>query len=159
VRRSLIALSVLFLLASAPAAQAGGFATAGLSSTPDGVAAGSPWVVDVTLLQHGVRPLEGVQPAVRISAGGEQRDFPAAPTGEPGVYRAKVVFPEAGEWRYEVLDGFIDQPHTFPSVQVAATTAADDGPAPGWLAGAGLALVAAVALMLVGSRRREPQVA
>ena len=142
------------------AAGAGGFATAGLSSTPEGVAPGQPWKVDITVLQHGRTPLDGLQPRVRIRSGDTTREFAAAPTGKTGVYRAEVVFPTAGRWDYEVLDGFIDEmPHTFPAVQIGGDGAvpaaaaqspaarrrppADDGGiAAGWLLAAGAALAA-----------------
>ena len=34
--------------------------------------------------------------------------FAAEPTGQPGVYRARVVFPSAGTWSYGVDDGFAE---------------------------------------------------
>ena len=39
----------------------GGWATVGMSSTPAGAKPGEPWVVDMTILQHGRTPLEGVR--------------------------------------------------------------------------------------------------
>ena len=167
---------VLALALLAPAlASAGGFATAGLSSTPDGVAPGKPWKVDITVLQHGRTPLEGVIPRVQISGGGVTREFAAEPTGKPGVYRAEVVFPKAGNWEYVVLDGFNDQaPHTFPAVRIGdgaaspaapspasapAPAPADGGIAAGWLWGAGAALALALVLLLVDRRRRRPGIA
>jgi hypothetical protein len=36
---------------------AGGWATVGLSSLPDGAQPGEAWVVDLTVLQHGRTPL------------------------------------------------------------------------------------------------------
>ena len=177
-RRPLLLFSLattLMLLAPAVAA-AGGFATAGLSSTPAGTAPGKPWTVDITVLQHGRTPLDGLTPRVQISsaAGDEFREFRAAPTGESGVYRAVVVFPRAGEWDYRVLDGFNDQmPHTFPTVRIgdgAAAPAApspepapvsapvsdDDGIAAGWLWGAGLTLLLALVVLLADRERRHP---
>jgi YtkA-like protein len=106
----------------APASSlAGGFATVGLSSLPDGARPGEAWLVDLTVLQHGRTPLEGVKPVVRIGhpGPGTARRFWAVPTGEPGVYRAKVVFPSAGEWTYSVDDGFT-QVHDFGTVRIAA---------------------------------------
>ena len=175
-RRSLLPFPIaLALVLLAPAlASAGGFATAGLSSTPDGLAPGKPWKVDITVLQHGRTPLEGVTPRVRISSATTTREFAAKPTGKPGVYRAEVVFPKAGEWEYVVLDGFNDQlPHTFPAVRIgdgAASPAApspasapapapapdDGGIAAGWLWGAGAALVLALALLAGDRLRRRP---
>jgi hypothetical protein len=131
VRRSLLSLPIaVALLLLAPAlASAGGFATAGLSSTPEGIAPGKPWKVDITVLQHGRTPLDGLTPRVQISSGDAAREFAAKPTGKPGVYRAEVVFPRAGRWDYRVLDGFNDQmPHTFPSVRIGDGAAAPAAP-------------------------------
>jgi hypothetical protein len=176
VRRSLLLfpLALAFALLAPAGAGAGGFATAGLSSTPDGVAPGKPWKVDITLLQHGRTPLEGMTPRVVISSGDATREFAAKPTGKPGVYRAEVVFPRAGQWDYVVLDSFNDaMPHTFPSVRIgdggAAIPAAappiqapapdDGGIAEGWLWGAGAALVLAFALLAGDRLRRRPATA
>src|SRR5919108_3978012 len=126
-------LAAALLLALPAAAGAGGFATAGLSSTPEGVAPGKPWTVDITILQHGRTPLDGLTPRVQISSasGDAFREFAAKPTGESGVYRAVVVFPKAGRWDYRVLDGFNDQmPHTFPSVRIGDGAAAPAAPSP-----------------------------
>src|SRR5918998_4214411 len=122
VRRSplLIPLALALALAAPPAAHAGGFATAGISSTPDRVAAGQPWTVHIEVLQHGRTPAEGLRPRIVIRSGDAVREFAAAPTGRPGVYRANVVFPAAGTWRYEVFDGFNDAlPHRFTPVRIA----------------------------------------
>jgi len=171
VRRVLIALPLALVLLIAPAAYAGGWATVGLSSTPAGTEPGTPWPVEITVLQHGVTPLEGVEPAVIISRGDARKTFAATPTGKPGVYRAEVVFPTAGRWSYVVDDGFIsERPHTFPAVQIGAETSApaaatggDDGgggPSAGWLV-PGVALLLAAAAVLARDRRRhrDPQAA
>jgi hypothetical protein len=177
VRRSLLLFPIVlaFALLAPVLAGAGGFATAGLSSTPEGVAPGKPWKVDITVLQHGRTPLEGVTPRVRISSADVTREFAAKPTGKPGVYRAVVVFPKAGNWEYVVLDGFNDQaPHTFPAVRIgdgaespAAPSPAqapapapappdDGGIAAGWLWGAGLVLLLALVVLLADRERRRP---
>lgn len=166
-RRVLIAVPLAVLLLIAPAAHAGGWATVGLSSTPAGTEAGTPWPVEITVLQHGVTPLEGVKPAVIITRGDARKTFAATPTGKPGVYRAKVVFPTAGRWSYAVDDGFIsERPHTFPTVQIDADTSAPapatsgGGPSAGWLV-PGVALLLAAAALLARNRRRHhhPQAA
>lgn len=164
-RRLLIAVPLLFL-ALASSAVAGGWATVGMSSTPEGVAPGKPWVVDMTVLQHGRTPLEGVNPSLTISNGDARRTFAAKATGKPGVYRVSVTFPSAGLWTYEVDDGFITgQPHTFKSVRIAApgptsTTADEGGLSLIWLIG-GLGLLAAAAALLLARRPRHhhPQAA
>src|SRR3954468_9988286 len=101
VRRALMATAVAAVgaaLALPGAAAAGGFATVGLSSLPDGTPPGRPWDVRLTVLQHGRTPMSNLRPVVRIrrAGGGPARDFAAAPAGRPGVYRARVVFPSAG---------------------------------------------------------------
>ena len=147
-------------------ASAGGFATVGLSSTPDGTLAGKPWKVELTVFQHGRTPLDGVLPKVVIrNEQGDTEVFDAVATGKPGVYRASVVFPTAGTWNYTVDDGFvaeIQQMHDFPPVEIgapAATTApAADGRPWGTAILAGLATGLLVALIsaLTMRRRREP---
>jgi hypothetical protein len=51
------------------------------------------------------------------------RTFAARPTGSPGVYRVRVFFPNAGTWRYEVFDGFVQyggaQTHRYAPVRIA----------------------------------------
>lgn len=99
------------------AASAGGWATVAMSSHPSKAKPGKPWVVDLTVLQHGRTPLEGVRPIfmIRNTKTGAERDFPAKATGKAGVYRATVVFARAGTWEYEIDDGF-SQVHTYAPV-------------------------------------------
>ena len=156
---------LLLLLIAAPAAQAGGFATVGLSSTPSG----TDWPVEITVLQHGRTPMDNVTPRVVIEQGRTTRTFAGEPTGRPGVYAAHVVFPGGGRWEYSVRDGFTDvMPHTYPAVTLpgrVATPASvpaaggDDGGVdlalliPGVLA----LLAAPVLLLLPRGRRRAPE--
>jgi hypothetical protein len=158
--RQLIALSILAAaLAVAGTANAGGFATVGLSSLPTGVGPGEPWDPDITIRQHGVTPLEGLTPTltIRNGASGESRDFTASATGEPGVYRAHVVFPETGSWDVAVATGWWGE----GSLTAGPFTIAGEpggGAEPGsfptrsLLVGAGLVVLLAVATL--GARRR-----
>jgi hypothetical protein len=133
VRKSLTIVSVAALVC-AGTALAGGWATVKLSSLPTGLSAGDPWVVNVTVLQHGLasQPLCCLTPTVTIrkvaarstsGKSGFSRTFRARPTGRAGVYRARVIFPSAGTWRYEVFDGFTQyggaRTHTFAPVKIA----------------------------------------
>jgi hypothetical protein len=115
--RLAIVAAVAGALIAPASATAGGWATVGLDPLPDGVGPGKTWEVELTVLQHGRTPLEDVRPRVIITRAGDRDVFPALATSEPGVYRAKVVFPSAGTWRYAVDDGFT-QTHTFPPVRV-----------------------------------------
>ena len=122
IRSTLVAAAALAAALIAPATTlAGGWATVGLSSLPDGARPGEEWVVDLTVLQHGRTPLEGVEPRMLLkpAKGGEEQAFTARPTERPGVYRARVVFPSAGEWSYSVDDDF-SQVHELGSVRIGA---------------------------------------
>jgi hypothetical protein len=120
--RKLIVLSALAAaLASAATAGAGGWATVGIDPLPDGVEAGGTWNTEITIRQHGQTPLDGLSPAVTIFEDGGATDmFSATPTGEPGVYAASVVFPEAGSWNVVVDSGFGDSRLTYGPVTVDA---------------------------------------
>jgi hypothetical protein len=167
--RAKLATFILAAALIAPAtATAGGFATVGLNPPPEEIGPGTPWVVDLEILQHGRTPLEGVEPSVIVTGGGDREVFPAEPTGKPGVYRAEVVFPGEGTWRYAVDDGFT-QTHTFPPVTIgsgdgtaAAGTAAagaqpDDGGPDIALALAIAAAAGFAAALVVTVVRRRPR--
>jgi YtkA-like len=163
-RLAIVAAAALAVGLSAPATSlAGGWATVGLSSAPDGIEAGEAWVVDLTVLQHGRTPLEGVHPVVRIGRPdrGTERSFRAEPTGEPGVYRARVVIPATGDWAYSVHDGFT-QVHELGSVRVGDGNSADSGAGGGigWPGAFGIAAAAGILAALGNAllrRRPEPR--
>jgi hypothetical protein len=147
-KRLLLVLAVAAV--AAPAASAGGWATVGLSSLPSGTGPGDRWSVDMTVLQHGQTPLEGIAPVLTIRNGdGETRSFTGTPTGTPGVYRAHVVFPSEGTWAYEVWDDF-SQTHTFTPVEITAP-----GSFPWLTLGTALALALGLAAAAVALLRRR----
>jgi YtkA-like len=116
-----IATALAVALTAPVTSLAGGWATVGLSSLPEGTQPREVWMVDLTVLQHGRTPLEGVQPRVLIreARGGDEKAFPAKPTERAGVYRAHVAFPSAGRWTYAVDDDF-SQVHQLGSVRIGA---------------------------------------
>lgn len=151
-RTLLSALVVALTLAGG--ASAGGFATVQLSSTPYGIAAGGTWSADLTVLQHGRTPLDGLSPTVTIANGSQEQTFPAAPTSKPGVYHAEVVFPSAGTWTWTIWDGFT-QTHTYAPVVVGSADGGAGGDVePGWwLAGIAAAVVLFLATASLARRR------
>ena len=134
-RRSLIVAAAVALVC-ASTALAGGWATVRLSSSPKGLSADEPWLVNITVLQHGLasQPLCCLKPTVTIrrvapvrstaAAVKESLTFRARPTNRTGVYRARVVFPDAGTWRYEVYDAFTTyggaRTHKFAPVKITS---------------------------------------
>lgn len=124
-------------LVTAGAASAGGWATVGLSSLPDGTPPGKPWDVEITILQHGRTPLADISPSVTIrnQSTGEELVHVARATDRVGIYRARVIFPTAGIWSYEVYDGFTQyggaQTHTFAPVTIGAAAGLSAAARPG----------------------------
>ena len=148
IRTAAAALAITGLLALPAGATAGGWATVGMSSTPDGLGAGQTWNVELEILQHGRTPLADVHPTVTIGSGDRSQTFTTRPAGRPGTYRASVRFPTAGTWRYVVDDGFTAR-HSYPPVRIAAGAAAGTGTG-GGLAGGRLALAALAGLAAAG---------
>jgi hypothetical protein len=154
-KKLLLVLAVVAAAIAVPAASAGGWATVGLSSLPGGTPAGGKWSVDMTVLQHGRTPLEGIAPVLTIvNRDGDSRRFVGTPTGKPGVYHAEVVFPSAGTWSYEVWDDF-SRTHTFKPVEIGAP--ADSFPYLPLGLAAALALVLAAGTGLALRRRSAPE--
>jgi hypothetical protein len=165
-RRCLLILPLLLLLTAPVAARAGGFATVGLSSTPDGLRAGRPWRVELTILQHGRTPLPDLRPeVVTRDADGNRTTYRARPAAKAGHYTATVHFPRAGQWTYFVYDGFNNaMPTTYPAVLIrpahagAATVRRPDpvGPPALPIVLAGALALGAAAVWLTRRRRHPP---
>jgi hypothetical protein len=140
-RRILIAAIAAGALYQAGVASAGCMATVGLAPPPQGIAPGTTWSAEITVLQHGVQPLPNAktaQPTLTIvnTENGAKRTFVAQRTKDSAVYVADVVFPAAGSWRYEVFDDFTSdgggpvpcaQTHTFSAVSVGGAPVGGGG--------------------------------
>jgi hypothetical protein len=116
-------LLILLVAAALPAtAHAGGWATVETDSMPVGLSAGDPWRVELLVKQHGMTPLDGVKPSIRIDNGaGVVRTFKTKPAGRPGRYTAVVTYPSAGTWQTRLFDGFTDAtPHRLAPVKMPA---------------------------------------
>ena len=101
-------------------ASAGGWATVGFEPLPDGTAAGGTWTPTIFVKQHGITPLDGLQPVVMIEKIGsaESTTFLASAGSEAGEYHADVVFPSAGDWRITIMSGFGDSQVTYGPVEI-----------------------------------------
>jgi hypothetical protein len=143
-KRLLILAIAAGALYQAGVASAGCMATVGLAPPPPGIAPGTTWSAEITVLQHGVQPLPNqktAKPTLTIvnTETGAERTFVAQRTKDPAVYRADVVFPAAGSWRYEVFDDFTSdgsgpvpcaQTHSFSAVTVGGAPAGGGGEPP-----------------------------
>ncbi|HJS49096.1 MAG TPA: hypothetical protein VJ745_02140 [Gaiellaceae bacterium] len=146
--RYLMVIATLVLAVGAGSASAGGWATVGIEPLPDDTAAGASWKPKIFVKQHGVTPLEGLQPVVTIAetTSGQSKSFTARPTSEAGVYEADVVFPTSGDWSVAIDSGFGDSGVKYGPVTIGEGTGSDPGSFPALPIGAAaLAIVLAVA--------------
>ena len=162
-RRLLIAVPLLLLVARPPPRSPVAGRRCGLSSTPEGAKPGEPWMVDMTVLQHGRTPLEGVHPIVTISNGDARKTFTAK--ADRGARRLPRVgdLPDRravdlpGRRRVHLrpaahVPGGRDRRARHGDDRTAPTTSDDGGPSLIWLI-PGLALLAAAAGVLLFARR------
>jgi hypothetical protein len=162
--RYLIALATLVAALVVPAtAGAGGWATIGFAPLPDDVEPGQTWTPELTILQHGVTPLDGLSPTITITGAEAAEVFTATPTGEPGKYVANVVFPSAGSWGINIDSSFGESRLTYGPVAITtrdgvpSTGGGSDFPlVPVLAALAAVILAAAAAFGLVRQRRLRP---
>ena len=177
-----VAAAATALVFAAPAT-GGCWTTVDVAPPPGGTAAGDVWVAQLTVLQHGRNPLPDATQAtptvtIRNRATGEDATFPAKVTdARAGRYAARVVFPSAGTWSYEVYDDFTTadgeevpcaHTHNLGTVEIGGAPRSSGGSPPDgssfpvWpVLGGALALVAgAIAGLLargrLGSRAAAP---
>lgn len=161
--RRLLALAVLALVA-VPGALAGGWATVGVTPLPsDDIQAGDTWAPQVTVLRHGRTPTDGAAPSITIGSGGETTTIPLEPTGETGVYSARVVFPHAGTWSYAIDNGLAatgygsSETTTYQPLVVGGAGESGFAVPGGWATGITAALLLAVLAASLLARVRRPR--
>jgi len=119
-RGSLRRFGPMVLLLPAIVALAGGWAAITVEDLPDHVAAGRPVSLEFTVRQHGVSPLNGLEPRVEGRARGARVRAAAVPVGAAGQYRATVTIPEPGEWTFTIHSGFGNSRVTLPPIAAIA---------------------------------------
>jgi LPXTG-motif cell wall-anchored protein len=143
-KRILITAVLVGALVEAGLASAGCWSTVGLAPPPAGIAPGTTWTAELTVLQHGVNALPNAgtaRPTVTIinTDTGARKTFTGHGTKDPEVFVADVVFPTAGTWRYEVYDDFTSdgvqpvpcaQTHSFAAVTVGGPAGGGTPPGP-----------------------------
>jgi len=102
----------------------------------------------MTVLQHGRTPLVGLSPTITITEeSGATHEFVATETGKPGVYEARVVFPEAGQWSIVADSTFGESRLTYGPVSIESGAGGDLGSFPVFPA---LGVFGAIALAAIG---------
>lgn len=133
--RSLRRSAVGLLLFPAIAAFAfGGWAAITVEDLPDHLTAGRPVSLEFTVRQHGVSPLNGLEPRVEARGRGAPVRAGATPAGAAGRYRATLTLPEPGDWTITIHSGFgnskvtlLPIPALAPGAAPAALTASEQG--------------------------------
>ena len=119
----LIALAAFAALVTAPAALAKERNVA-LSGKPAATKAGRAWTATVSVTVDRM-PSTGRTPTIRlldnsISSTGRVVNVATRTTAKPGVYRARVAFPSAGNWRVVVVDRETNRAYSFGLTRVRA---------------------------------------
>src|SRR5690606_16831983 len=114
-----ILITTLLLLLAAPAL-AGGWVVITLQELPPEIRAGEPVSLEFVVRQHGVSPVDGVNLVVRAEhgAGGNALEWVAKPGAQTGHYLVEAVFPDAGDWTWQVTAAPFPQVTTLPALRV-----------------------------------------
>lgn len=148
-----VALFVLLAVLAVPSlAQAGGWGVTTLDTLPHGLVAGEPYVLGMTVLQHGKTAWEAESLSIRarMVTGGETLMFSATPQGKAGHYQAELLFPAPGQWEWSVSTGLFPEAQVMPVLDVAQAGSATGGAVAGSSSLRGPALGALILLALGG---------
>jgi hypothetical protein len=100
---------------------------------PGGLQAGQTYALGYTILMDGVEPYQADATEILVrNANGKALSYPGTPDGKPGHYVAKVYFPAAGTYTWQVTQGSYFAPMDLGTITVLAPTAssADSQAAP-----------------------------
>ena len=155
-------------LTLATAALAGGWASVAISDPPADPTASGETVIDLTVLQHGVTPIDwiGLTVVATNAATGETVSAIAQPVRQ-GRYQATLTFPSAGDWSLAFTSGDLMVQGTGPLAIAVGTPApvagaASDASGAAPMIALGLLVVgflATFAVMVIRDRRRDRTVA
>ena len=96
----------------------GGWAVITVQDLPESAVARQPLSLTFTVRQHGVTLLSRLEPRVEAEAGGVTSAAVAQPTGVEGQYTARLVLPQAGDWRVTIHSGFMNSQVTLLPLSV-----------------------------------------
>src|SRR5690349_3903507 len=86
----------------------GGWAVITVQDLPQSAVARQPVTLTFMVRQHGVTLLSRLEPRVEAEAGGATSAAVGQPTGVEGQYTARLVLPQAGDWRVTIHSGFMN---------------------------------------------------
>jgi hypothetical protein len=103
-----LAAAAVLTIGAGSAALAGGWAVTTFDSLPPAFSAGETYALGYTIRQHGVAPVNVDRTEIVIwrDGSGDKHAFEGAREGPIGHYVARVTFPAAGEWNWQVTQGY-----------------------------------------------------
>ncbi len=122
-------LAGLFLLTTP--ALAGGWAVITLNELPGEIIAGQPLEIEFTVRQHGVTPMEGLEPTVYARQADLRVAEQASAQGESGHYMTTLILPREGDWEWSIQAFTGNQP--MPTLHVTGNAVASSGSVRGLL--------------------------
>lgn len=101
-------IGLMLVASSVGFAVMGGWAVVTVTKIPDAWIAGKPLQLSWRVRQHGVSPLDDLQPTLEARAGSRRVQGTTWAFDEDGVkgYRGRITFPEPGEWQVTIHSGF-----------------------------------------------------
>jgi hypothetical protein len=124
-----VVVALVAVVGAAGPAAAGGWAVPAFDPVPP-IEAGVPTPIGLTVLQHGVSPVEVDGVALTfVGEDGVAHRFPAAPEGAVGHYVATVTL-AAGTYSWSVQPGWFAEHELGPVAVAVAASASSPAPAP-----------------------------
>ena len=150
--------ALLALLALGGAALAKEGAVTKFDSLPSEWHAGQNYTLGYMIRMDGVEPYKADTTEIVIRNGtGKVLSYPGTPDGTPGHYTAKVYFPAAGSYTWQVTQGSFFAPMDLGTITVLAPVSASTNGAPASAPSSdplGTAVPIAAALIAVGASLR-----
>ena len=84
----------------------GGWAVITVDDLPEHLVAGKPVQLPFSVRQHGMTPMEGLEPTVTLKSGWTTVTASTVAGASKGHYVATVTPPKAGEWTIRIQSGF-----------------------------------------------------
>jgi hypothetical protein len=134
-----------------------------ISRVPDDLKPGQVWTATITYLKEGrVVDTDGFAPIVTLrNLGTGEVTSVTAFLQRPGVYSARIVFPEAGHWSVRLHDGFTGRATDITTFRLSPAPATASGstafPVWGWIMSGLMSLLVVAGLFLFLPRLRRKQ--
>jgi hypothetical protein len=87
-------------------AHAGGWAVITVQELPDYVEVGKRIDLSYMVRQHGQTPLDELRGSIEATSGRLQATGAVVPGAKPGLYKASITLPNAGDWSITIHSGF-----------------------------------------------------